>query len=535
MTRTLTGPQLRALLTDPNAEIALLDVRAPQVRSAGHIAVSSGVPLHDLEQRVPVAVPLRSTPIVLASEPDLDYRAADILARLGYTDVSVLADGLAGWTAAGGRLYTGTNVRSKTLGEWIEKHYGTATVDSETVAAWRAAGEDVVVLDSRPHGEYVHHHIPGGYDTGGGAELAYRGLQLVTKPTTKIVINCAGRTRGIVGAQSVINTGIANPVFSLHNGTPAWGWAGQQIEAGPGNPLDAPAAVPDDLRQWAGRTLADAGVDVLPLAELAGLQADQSRTTYVIDVRTPQEYAAGTAPGARNVQGGQLVQGSDEHIAVRGARIVLVDNDELVRAASTVQWLRYLHDGPVAVVALAPGVTAAPELPAVALPEVPVITGTELAQAIESGTAPVIFDLRNSRDYAAGHLPGSIHARREHLTRAATGAARIVLVGDNPPTPQQGGHDLQTGSLGGYHPHFAARDLIEQGHDVAVLEHGPDSVGIALTAENPSYTGDIADQVGPPPFGPARDAWYREYFEWEYSLLPESEGDPDFDFESKTS
>lgn len=535
MTRTLTGPQLRALLTDPNAEIALLDVRAPQVRSAGHIAVSSGVPLHDLEQRVPVAVPLRSTPIVLASEPDLDYRAADILARLGYTDVSVLADGLAGWTAAGGRLYTGTNVRSKTLGEWIEKHYGTATVDSETVAAWRAAGEDVVVLDSRPHGEYVHHHIPGGYDTGGGAELAYRGLQLVTKPTTKIVINCAGRTRGIVGAQSVINTGIANPVFSLHNGTPAWGWAGQQIEAGPGNPLDAPAAVPDDLRQWAGRTLADAGVDVLPLAELAGLQADQSRTTYVIDVRTPQEYAAGTAPGARNVQGGQLVQGSDEHIAVRGARIVLVDNDELVRAASTVQWLRYLHDGPVAVVALAPGVTAAPELPAVALPEVPVITGTELAQAIESGTAPVIFDLRNSRDYAAGHLPGSIHARREHLTRAAAGAARIVLVGDNPPTPQQGGHDLQTGSLGGYHPHFAARDLIEQGHDVAVLEHGPDSVGIALTAENPSYTGDIADQVGPPPFGPARDAWYREYFEWEYSLLPESEGDPDFDFESKTS
>ena len=155
-------------------------------------------------------------------------------------------------------------MRSKTLGEWIEAEFGTRTVNSATVEAWRAAGEDVVVLDSRPHGEYVHHHIPGGFDTGGGAELAFRGLQTVSGPDTKIVVNCAGRTRGIVGAQSLVNTGIVNPVYSLHNGTPAWGWAGLEIDArrGPaarGGERRRAERVPDDLAKWAQQVLDSAG------------------------------------------------------------------------------------------------------------------------------------------------------------------------------------------------------------------------------------------------------------------------------------
>ena len=532
MTTSLTAAELRALLDDPSREIALLDVRAPGVRSDGHIAVSTGVPLHDLEQRIDSTVPRNSTTIVLASEPALDLRAAAILTRLGYTDVAVLTDGLVGWTAAGGRLYTGTNVRSKTLGEWIEKHFGTATVDAETVARWQDSGEDIVILDSRPHSEFLHHHIPGGYDTGGGAELAYRGLQLVG-PATKVVVNCAGRTRGIVGAQSVINTGIANPVYSLHNGTPAWGWAGQQIASGTGPPLPNPVDVPAALRIWASDTLRDLGIDVLDPAELATIHADGEHTVYLFDVRTPAEFASGTAPAARHVQGGQLVQASDEHIGVRRSRIVLLDNADLVRAASTAQWLHYLHDGPIFVAVIDTDGYGAPHSPTVAVPDVPVVDGPALARDIESGSPPVIFDLRSSTDYAAGHLPGAIHARREQLPAVAEGASRIVLVGDDPAREDTGGRDLQSGALDGYQPHFAAADLVGLGYDVAVIEAGPTSVPIPLTTALPTYAGDIADRVGPPPFGPERDAWYRAYFDWEYSLLPSSDGDPDFDFEGK--
>ena len=533
MTATISGAELRALLDDRDREVALLDVRAPAARAAGHIAVSSGLPLHDLEHRIRQAVPRTGTTVVLASEPELDEQAAHILTGLGYTDVAVVREGLAGWTAAGGRLYTGTNVRSKTLGEWIEKHFGTATVDADTVARWRAEGADVVVLDSRPHSEYLHHHIPGGLDTGGGSELAYRGLQRITGPETTIVVNCAGRTRGIVGAQSLINTGLPNRVYSLHNGTPAWGWAGGRIESGPGTPLGAPADVPAHLIDWAATTLEQLGVRVADASSVA----DGSHTTYSIDIRTPEEFAAGTVEGARHVQGGQLVQASDEHLAVLDARVVLVDTPDLVRAASTVQWLHYLHRGPIEVIVARPEILTPPRPESPAVPEVPEISGQELADELESDSAPTVFDLRSSREYERGHLPGSIHARREHLRSAAQGRGRIVLVGDelNDNTADVGA-DLQSGAGPvPYRPHFAARDLLDAGHDVRVVLGGPSSVPVDPTSDAPHYAGDIADRVGPPPFGPERDAWYRDYFDWEYALLGNSEGDHDFDFEAKSS
>ncbi len=530
MTATISGAELRALLDEQGREVALLDVRAPAVRAAGHIAVSSGLPLHDLEHRIRQAIPRTDTTVVLASDPELDERAAALLARLGYTDVVIVRDGLAGWTSAGGRLYTGTNVRSKALGEWIEKRFGTATVEAETVARWRVEGADVVVLDSRPHAEYLHHHIPGGVDTGGGPELAYRGLQRITGPETTIVVNCAGRTRGIVGAQSLINTGISNRVYSLRNGTPAWGWAGERFESGPGTAPEAPARVPANLIDWAATTLERIGARIVdpPPASPSG----DAHTTYLIDVRTPGEFAAGTVAGARHVQGGQLVQATDEHIPVIGARVVLVDTPDLVRAAGTVQWLRYLHRGPIEVTVVRLEIATPPRPESPTLPEVPEISGADLARELGSGSPPTVFDLRSSREYELGHLPGSIHARREHLRSAARGLGRIVLVGgDLQDSTAEVGTDLQSGGTAGYRPHFAALDLLDAGFDVRVVAEGPSSVPVRPTTAEPRYAGEVADRVGPPPFGPERDAWYRDYFEWEYSLLRDSEGDRDFDFE----
>ena len=522
MPTTVTGADLRRLIDD-DLELAVLDLRSPLERTTGHLARSAGIPLHELEQRIRVLVPRLDTPIVLASGRSLDEQGARILEQLGYTVVGILEAGLDSWTEAGGRVYTGTNVRSKTLGEWIEHTFGTATIDSATVDGWRAEGRDVVVLDSRPHAEYVHHHIPGGLDTGGGAELAYRGLPAVPGPDTTIVVNCAGRTRGIVGAQSLINTGITNPVYSLHNGTPAWTWAGLELDKGvdttgaggwsghgvegDGELLAAPTEVSDGLRKWAQQTLESAGVELVDGPRLGELVGDAAHTTYVIDVRTPEEHAAGHVPGSRHVQGGQLVQGTDEALAVHHARVVLVDTEDLVRSASTVQWLRYLHDGPV-LVHVHDGSAATVPVATVDLPAVPLATSGDLAGA------GAVLDLRSSSSYAAGHLPGSVHARREHLPALVpTLTGPVVLVGDT--------H---------YRPHFAAADVQGLG-DVRVLDGGIEAWDGERTTADPQHAGDVVDQTGPPPFGPERDAWYREYFEWEYSLVPSSEGDDDFAFE----
>ena len=83
--------------------------------------------------------------------------------------------------------------------------------------SWTACGaraKRVTVLDSRPVEEYARFHVPGAI-TCPGAELVHRFSDLVDSPETLVVVSCAGRTRGIIGAQSLINAGVPNRVVSL--------------------------------------------------------------------------------------------------------------------------------------------------------------------------------------------------------------------------------------------------------------------------------------------------------------------------------
>ena len=50
--------------------------------------------------------------------------------------------------------------------------------------------------------------------------------------TTLVVVNCAGRTRSILGAESLRRAGIPNQVVALRNGTMGWELAGLQCERG---------------------------------------------------------------------------------------------------------------------------------------------------------------------------------------------------------------------------------------------------------------------------------------------------------------
>ena len=93
------------------------------------------------------------------------------------------------------------------------------------------SGEDMVILDSRPFDEYHRMNIPTGIDVP-GAELVHRVHDLAPSPETLVVVNCAGRTRSIIGAQSLINAEIPNQVVALRNGTMGWELSGFVNERG---------------------------------------------------------------------------------------------------------------------------------------------------------------------------------------------------------------------------------------------------------------------------------------------------------------
>ena len=322
MLRPVSPAAVKAMLGD-SFELALIDLREELTFSQNHLLWARSAPLSRLELRFAQLVPRRATRIVLIDDNDgLSVRAADILMRAGYSDVSYLDGGMAAWAAAGFELFSGVHVPSKAFGEFIEHESRTPSVSADELNALMRAKTDMVVLDSRPYDEYSRISIPTGINVP-GAELVLRVHDIAPSPDTLVVVNCAGRTRSIIGAQSLINAGVPNKVVALRNGTMGWHLAGLTCDHG----KDArPPAVSSATLAWAKSKTAEVarrfGIERIDPATLAHWQGDTARTLYIFDVRDPAEYARGHFPGALSAPGGQLVQATDLYAGTLGARIV---------------------------------------------------------------------------------------------------------------------------------------------------------------------------------------------------------------------
>jgi rhodanese-related sulfurtransferase len=455
--RPVTPPQLKAMIHDGD-ELALLDVREAGEFGEAHLLFATPLPYSRLEIDIGALVPRKTVRIVLCDDgaSRVAERAAKRLAALGYTDISVLDGGTRGWAAAGYTLFAGVNVPSKLFGELVEHEYHTPRVTVTELARMKEANEDFVIVDGRPFGEYQKMNIPGGICCP-NAELPYRIREIVASPQTKIVVNCAGRTRSILGAQTLINFGVPNPVYALENGTQGWVLADFELERGAARRY--PDRVDDRelprLREQASRLAARHGVRTVPAAEVRRWIDDPERTTCLVDVRTPEEFAAGSLPGAVHAAGGQLVQATDQWVGVRNARIVLLDS-EGVRAPVVASWLAQLGCDAYVLEGGTRADLAAPSTEKPRLPAVSPIAVKELERMVDAGACTVL-DLRSSMTFRKAHIPGSRWSTRSRITATAGGAkAPIVLVADD--------EDLAR---------LAAIDLAEAGiTDLRVLEGG---------------------------------------------------------------
>jgi rhodanese-related sulfurtransferase len=315
-------------------------------------------------------------------------------------------------------LFTGVNVPSKAFGEFIEHENRTPSIAADELARLIGEDADLVVLDSRPFDEYARVSIPGATNVP-GAELVLRARELAPSPDTTVVVNCAGRTRSIIGAQSLINAGLPNKVVALRNGTMGWSLAGLTCDKGKSQ--RAPRVSREQLA-WAksaARRVAQAcGVKTIDRATLDALRRDENRTLYVFDVRDPAEYEAGQIAGAISAPGGQLVQATDQYIGTIGARVVLVDDLE-VRAAMTGSWLRQMGFAEVFLLAEVGNETGRPAMPVLEneTRREAAIETKALAELV-SRNAATVLDLSLSRNYLAGHIPGAWFAIRTRLARA---------------------------------------------------------------------------------------------------------------------
>jgi rhodanese-related sulfurtransferase len=317
-------------------EIALLDLRTEAAFATGHPLFAANLAADRIGIEAAARLPRKDAAIVLYDAGEgLVPAAAEVFAALGYSDVAALEGGLSGWEAAGYELFEDVNSYSKAFGELVEARRHTPSLPAEDVAALIAERANIAILDARRPVEYATMNIPGSRSAP-GAELVLRAAAAAPDPDTTIIVNCAGRTRSIIGAQSLINAGIPNRVVALRNGTIGWKLAGQALEHGADH--HAPAG-DDEIAREAARAVAyRAGVRRIAPEDVVALSADRARTLYRLDVRTAEEYAAGHIAGFRHYPGGQLVQETDMAAPVRGARILLAD-DLGSRADMTASWL----------------------------------------------------------------------------------------------------------------------------------------------------------------------------------------------------
>jgi rhodanese-related sulfurtransferase len=495
-------------------ELALLDVREQGVHYRGHPFFACSAPLSRLELMIGDLVPRKSVPIVVldGGNEGLAEKSSTRLHELGYADVSILGGGCAGWKAAGLELFSGVNVPSKAFGEFVEHHYGTPRMPAAELNSLLSRKEKLVVLDSRPFEEYRRMNIPGGIDVP-GAELAWRVHDLAPDPDTLVVVNCAGRTRSIIGCQSLRNAGIPNRVVALKDGTMGWDLAGLECERGSDRVAPPPSrAGRERALAYAQKVASRFEVKFTVKKQVDEWRADPARTLYLLDVRTRDEFEKSRIAGSRHAPGGQLVQASDEYVGVRNARVVLVD-PERVRAVMTASWLNQMGWSDVYVLddtsgfALESGPRPAPAV--------------KQWQTVKDVAGATVLDLSTSLRFNRAHVPGAWWGVRSRLAEAATKIPqfrKLVLTSED-------------GNLA----HLAAPEAAEHfpQADIKVLEggnaawQGPTESGI----ERATTT---LDDVWYKPYDHASDykKHAQDYLSWEVALVDQIKRDPTIRFRS---
>jgi len=269
-------------------EIAFLDVREEDPHAQSHPLFAANFPLSRVELDAYSKLPRRDVWIVTLDEGDVSLadsdamRAANRLIALGYTNVSVFGGGVRAWAAAGGELFKDVNVPSKSFGELVEAHKHTPSLSAQEVKALIDEQADVVIVDARRFDEYNTMSIPTAVSCP-GAELVLRIAELAPRPETRVIVNCAGRTRSIIGTQSLINAGIPNQVSALRNGTIGWTLADQTLDKGQTRKFPEVSSTTTQSAAKRARDVADrAGVKRASKKNVETWRSQSTRTTYFL-------------------------------------------------------------------------------------------------------------------------------------------------------------------------------------------------------------------------------------------------------------
>ena len=509
-TALLSAPVVAEMLSDGH-ELALLDTRELADYVPEHLLRATPLPLDrlELEARALLPNPLVRV-VVIGTNSETARQAGHLLRRGGYANVAILDGGIEAWRVADLPLHSGMGTFEKAFGEQVLHELDTPTITPHELAELRGTSRGAPLVDCRPREEFEAMRIPGAINAPGMALLpSVESLELADD--MPIVVSCAGRTRSLVGAQTLIDAGIPNPVMALDNGVMGWRLAGRSIDTEPSEaaPTLEPSSSARRKALERANTLAKSrSIPAIDERTLTEWCSDTSQTTYLFDVRSPQAFEAGHRPEFLSAPGAQLLQELTGRVPVIGARFVLVDDDGF-QAALTAHWLtragyeaavltdglkgQHLVDGP------AEGRSLVEPAPTKA------VSWHGVDAALAAGA--LLIDCGSSRAYRRGHIPGA-----QHCSRGAI--ADLVLISPDKPL-------LFTSTDGG-RARYAAADAVALGRSASHLLGGNQAwMGgdRHLVTNDAVYLAEPRD-VWKKPYEDSYDdtAAMTAYLEWEIAL-----------------
>ena len=520
----LTAEEVRdRILTRDREEVALLDLREIGKFGNGHLLWATSLPLGQLEIKTADLIPRKSVQIILCSEGENDEflisYGSQKLFEFGYKNIFYLFGGVKAWEKSGFEVFSGINVPSKAFGEFIENTYNTPRIKPQKLQKMMEEKKKFLVLDSRPAEEYSKMNIPGGVNCP-GAELVLRIYDLIPDKETPVIVNCAGRTRSIIGCQSLKNAKIPNPVFALENGTMGWQLAGYQLEYdGCKFFNNVSVAGRKKAREAINHVAKKYRVISVDWNTVQKWKSEDDRSTFLFDVRQLSEFEAGHLPTAISAPGGQLIQTTDEYIGVLGARVVLIDNDG-IRATMTASWLQQIGWKDIFVLDRTTYKEAEVRgqhlstIYGISEASCEFLTPVELKNLLQNKSINLI-DLANSTEYQLGHIAGAQNVTREKLY---TDMRNIAKKGELVLTSPKGQQAV-----------FASCDLQKFEIKSKVLMGGTASwVSLGFDVQAGSANMDLkpADVWSAPyDLGDDRESVMKKYLSWEIDLVQQIKRD----------
>ena len=441
------SPAELANLLDGNEELAFFDVREHRDYEGGHPFSAVSLPYSRLEICVRRLAPRTSVKTVLIDDADgLAELAARRLASVGYRDLAVLTGGIESWKKAGFGLFHGLHTPSNTFAQLVALLYRTPRLTAAKLRITLQSGSKAILLDARTVGEHQQATIPDAIGCGGQPAPLWK--RVVDDDNTPIIVIGGTFGRSVIAAQTLINTGVHNPVFALEDGLQGWVLQSLPLEHG-SNRRYKPVASEEGppLPTNVARFAVNMGVQHLDAVAAQRWIDDPARTTYLFDVRTAEDSQHGRVANAARVSTEQLIHATASYIGVRRARVILLDADGS-RACVAAGWLHQmgvevgiLESSASGNVTLRPSDTTLPIGCAI-----DILDAERLREQAKCGPMPIV-ELRSSTDFRHSHAAGAIWSIRPRIVEAARRLAKdktaITLIADDPRIAQLAALDLK--------------------------------------------------------------------------------------------